>query len=723
MSYQVLARKWRPSTFEAMVGQDHVLQALVNALDSNRLHHAYLFTGTRGVGKTSIARLFAKALNCEQGVSSKPCGQCSPCREISEGRFVDLIEVDAASRTKVEDTRELMDNVQYAPTQGRYKVYLIDEVHMLSTHSFNALLKTLEEPPPHIKFLLATTDPQKLPVTILSRCLQFNLKNMVPEKIVSHLQEVLQAEQIPYEDNALWLLARAANGSMRDAMSLTDQGIAFGSGQLLDADIQAMLGTVDQRQVAALLQQLAQGSASGVLATVAEMAQFGADSDAILAELLGLLHRVGIAQMLPDAVDNSQGDREATLALAGQLRAEDVQLFYQIVVNGRRDLPHVPVAREGLEMTLLRMLAFRPVLAGEVVVPDLSTIEASTESSCGDESTVEVPAGGTIAGRVPPVDTQTGSVQPAVAEVARAPAPAEEAVSQSPPAAFTSNQSAQGQPAAPMSDDLPPWASGANVDPGYGASESSEQAGGDEPPKKPEAPAADEPGQTIPALAAVAIDSAGQVPVAEPQSPVAIERAAAEQQKVVPTVVSQPPPPTVVPDNRKAKPQPAVETPVVVADPVSVLEVTGDDMPIEVTHGGELAVRWVGLIDQIGLTGMTYNIAANATLRSVEAGSWCFSLTSQQLHLFNATHQQRLAQALSDHLGEPVNVEVAEVAVGVASESETPAQYQERKRQERQLLAVKAIESDPEVQTIIANYDARIDPSSIKPIDNGETVR
>ena len=274
MSYQVLARKWRPARFQEMVGQEHVLKALVNALDDDRLHHAYLFTGTRGVGKTSIARLFAKSLNCETGVSSTPCGQCSACTEIAEGRFVDLIEVDAASRTKVEDTRELMENVQYAPTHGRYKVYLIDEVHMLSTHSFNALLKTLEEPPPHVKFLLATTDPQKLPITILSRCLQFNLKNLIPERIVKHLTFVLGEENIPFEEPALWLLARSADGSMRDAMSLTDQAIAFGAGAINEADVRSMLGTIDQRLVYQMLYCLAAGDAKALMAAVTDLAQF-----------------------------------------------------------------------------------------------------------------------------------------------------------------------------------------------------------------------------------------------------------------------------------------------------------------------------------------------------------------------------------------------------------------------------------------------------------------
>ncbi len=360
MSYQVLARKWRPRRFVETVGQEHVLKALVNALDEDRLHHAYLFTGTRGVGKTSIARLFAKALNCEEGVSSEPCGKCSACTEIAEGRFVDLIEVDAASRTKVEDTRELLENVQYAPTQGRYKVYLIDEVHMLSTSSFNALLKTLEEPPPHIKFLLATTDPQKLPVTILSRCLQFNLKNMAPEKIVSHLQFVLGEEKIPFDDASLWLIARSAEGSMRDALSLTDQAIAFGSGSLREDDVRAMLGTIDHRLVFELLDSLVAGDGKGIINRIAAMAEFSPDFGGVLAEMISILHRVAVCQVVPEAIDNSLGDQQQVQSLAQRVRAEEIQLYYQIALTGRKDLPMNPNPREALEMTLLRMLAFRP---------------------------------------------------------------------------------------------------------------------------------------------------------------------------------------------------------------------------------------------------------------------------------------------------------------------------------------------------------------------------
>lgn len=360
MSYQVLARKWRPKNFREMVGQEHVLQALVNALDHDRLHHAYLFTGTRGVGKTTIARILAKCLNCERGVSSEPCGECSACLEIAEGRSVDLLEVDAASRTKVEDTRELLDNVQYAPTHARYKVYLIDEVHMLSTHSFNALLKTLEEPPPHVKFLLATTDPQKLPATILSRCLQFNLKNMPPEQIVGHLGNVLEQELVAFEEPALWLLARSAAGSMRDALSLTDQAIAFGSGKVLEGDVRSMLGSVDLNFVYQLLEGISAGEPRQLLDIVRHMGEHAPDFEASLDELISLVHRVAIAQLVPDAIDNSWGDAGRVAQIAQSISAEDAQLFYQIALNGKRDITLAPDPRSGFEMILLRMLAFRP---------------------------------------------------------------------------------------------------------------------------------------------------------------------------------------------------------------------------------------------------------------------------------------------------------------------------------------------------------------------------
>jgi len=365
MTYQVLARKWRPRSFAEMAGQEHVLRALANGLAAGRLHHAYLFTGTRGVGKTTVARILAKCLNCERdGVTAEPCGDCAACREIDQGRFVDLIEVDAASRTKVEDTRDLLDNVQYAPTRGRFKIYLVDEIHMLSAHSFNALLKTLEEPPPHVKFLLATTDPQKLPVTILSRCLQFNLKHLPAAVIREQLQRIAEAEGIAAEPAALRRLAAAAEGSMRDALSLMDQGIAFAGGSLAEAEVREMLGTLEQEFVLELLEALAEGDGAALLAVVERMAERAPDFGDALAELLALLHQMSLAQLVPEALAEELPGRERLQALAQRLDPEDVQLCYQIALTGRRDLPLAPDPRTGFEMTLLRMLAFRPVAAG-----------------------------------------------------------------------------------------------------------------------------------------------------------------------------------------------------------------------------------------------------------------------------------------------------------------------------------------------------------------------
>ncbi|HLF24006.1 MAG TPA: DNA polymerase III subunit gamma/tau [Burkholderiales bacterium] len=367
MSYQVLARKWRPRNFSELVGQQHVVQPLVNALDHGRLHHAFLFTGTRGVGKTTIARILAKSLNCETGVTSKPCGQCSACQEVDEGRFVDLIEVDAASRTKVDDTRELLDNVQYAPSRGRYKVYLIDEVHMLSGHSFNALLKTLEEPPPHVKFLLATTDPQRLPVTVLSRCLQFSLKRLSVEEISDQLEKILAAENVEHDAPSVRLLARGADGSMRDGLSLLDQAIAFGGGRVVESDVRTMLGTIDQDVIERLLKGLAAGDAPALLQVVAQVHDHGTDCAMLLDDLLLALHHVALIQTDPALVDEMVVERLQSHAAA--LSPQDVQLYYQIGLLGRRDLPLAPDPRVGVEMTLLRMLAFRPETANEAVAP------------------------------------------------------------------------------------------------------------------------------------------------------------------------------------------------------------------------------------------------------------------------------------------------------------------------------------------------------------------
>jgi DNA polymerase-3 subunit gamma/tau len=361
MSYQVLARKWRPKTFDQLVGQEHVSQALINGLDQDRLHHAFLFTGTRGVGKTTIARILAKCLNCETGVSSKPCGECSSCVDLDDGRFVDMIEIDAASRTGVDDMRELLESVHYTPTRGRYKVYIIDEVHMLSPSSFNALLKTLEEPPPHVKFVLATTDPQKIPLTILSRCLRFNLRRLLPDQIGGYLKTLVETEEIEAEPETIRTLSRAADGSMRDGLSLLDQAIAFGGGKLVMSDLEKMLGLVDHLHVVSMIRALSSNDAQSLLSIVEDLVSQSRDLETVLLNLAEVLHRITLVQCVPTYRDPERSDWDAIEELAELLPVEDAQLFYQIAIKGRAELGLAPDPRTGLEMTLLRMLAFRPV--------------------------------------------------------------------------------------------------------------------------------------------------------------------------------------------------------------------------------------------------------------------------------------------------------------------------------------------------------------------------
>ena len=667
MSYQVLARKWRPRSFREMVGQTHVLKALINALDSQRLHHAYLFTGTRGVGKTTIARIIAKCLNCETGVSSTPCGVCSICKEIDEGRFIDLIEVDAASRTKVEDTRELLDNVQYAPSRGRFKVYLIDEVHMLSSHSFNALLKTLEEPPPHVKFLLATTDPQKLPVTILSRCLQFSLKNMPPERVVEHLTHVLGVEQVPFEEDALWLLGRAADGSMRDAMSLTDQAIAFGEGKVLAADVRAMLGTLDHGQVYGVLQALLEGDARGLIEAVRHLAEQGPDWAGVLAEILNVLHRVAIAQALPDAVDNGQGDRDRVLALAQALPAEDVQFYYQMGLIGRRDLPLAPDPRSGFEMVLLRMLAFRPADNGQPprgALKPLGISPATTDS------------------RPNPVAAAPSSaaVMPTPAPVAEAPAVVAAVITEQAPVAAAPAETVAVTPAPANAVVVAPA--------------SAPVATVDLPWNEPAVVVA-EPEVELVAVQPLPVAEAVVTPAAAVS---AAEPAADEDEEGAPEYDYE-----MADDSAYAYMDTLPDEPEVQVDIVApaALPATG------------LAAQWLEMFAQLGLSGLTGSIAANCSLMAVEGDNWLLHLDPAQGALFNASQQRRINDALNQLQGRSINLDIQLCK----PEQETPAQAAARKRGERQAQAEASIHADPLIQQMQQQFAAVIRAESIVPVD------
>ncbi|WP_434629670.1 DNA polymerase III subunit gamma/tau [Pseudomonas sp. Z1-29] len=686
MSYQVLARKWRPRSFREMVGQTHVLKALINALDSQRLHHAYLFTGTRGVGKTTIARIIAKCLNCETGITSTPCGECSVCREIDEGRFVDLIEIDAASRTKVEDTRELLDNVQYAPSRGRFKVYLIDEVHMLSSHSFNALLKTLEEPPPYVKFILATTDPQKLPATILSRCLQFSLKNMTPERVVEHLTHVLGVENVPFEDDALWLLGRAADGSMRDAMSLTDQAIAFGEGKVMAADVRAMLGTLDHGQVYDVLHALIEGDAKALLEAVRHLAEQGPDWNGVLSEILNVLHRVAIAQALPEGVDNGHGDRDRVLALAQALPAEDVQFYYQMGLIGRRDLPLAPDPRGGFEMVLLRMLAFRPADTPDAPRQALKPVGISQATADSAKPVAATPVVASAAASAPaavaPVAEPTAVVATPEPVVESQPEPAVEAPS---------------EPVAEAIVDLP-W----------------------NDPVEPEIV---------------------QQPAVEP-----VLETVAEQPELPP--MPMPTPDSVVPDAPEwvAAPMPeptvadvAVATPGIDLDDEPPLDEDYiepdmdsaysylDDLASE--HAAEpapepepepaampatgLALQWLELFPKLQISGMTGSIAANCTLISVDGDHWLLHLDPAHSALFNATQQRRLNDALNQYHQRTLTLTIELIK----PEQETPAQAASRRRADRQREAEESIHNDPFIQQMMQQFGAVVRHDTIEPVE------
>ncbi|MFD1215542.1 DNA polymerase III subunit gamma/tau [Microbulbifer celer] len=681
MSYQVLARKWRPRLFREMVGQEHVLQALINALDNNRLHHAYLFAGTRGVGKTTIARILAKCLNCETGVSSEPCGQCSICTEIADGRFVDLIEVDAASRTKVEDTRELLENVQYAPTRGRYKVYLIDEVHMLSNSSFNALLKTLEEPPPHVKFLLATTDPQKLPVTVLSRCLQFNLKNMGLERVVEHLRFVLEQEMVPFEEAALWHLGRAADGSMRDAMSLTDQAIAFGGGKVSEGEVRAMLGTLDSALVWKLIQALAADDPAALFAAVEELSQQAPDYSGALAELAAILHRIAIAQVLPQAIDNALGDGELLQQTAATLPSENVQLFYQMALLARRDLPMAPDPRGGFEMALLRMLAFKPQGVADIPTASLPSAGEATQAQAQPAPPPAPSAGisqepAADISPAPPAVTPPGPQETSISEKkppvdaapqpAAAPAPVKSAEPQfTPPQPVPESKSPQPQETPPW-EDAPQSVSDRQPEPRS------------QPKPKPESPVAPEVMTAPPEAAPTPQEDSREALRAQLRQQVA-------QVESAPVSAAEPQP-------VKAPPAPATES-----EPPARLDA--------LTPGS-----WPAMYPQIGVTGILHSIASHLELLGRHDNILSFTLDHSFSSLYDEGHQRRLADVLRDFFQQPlsVQIQVGEVHGG------TPARLIAATKEAQIQAARESLQKDPLVQELQSELGARLDPESVE---------
>ncbi|WBA09453.1 DNA polymerase III subunit gamma/tau [Salinivibrio kushneri] len=758
MSYQVLARKWRPHNFESVAGQSHVLTALANALDHDRLHHAYLFSGTRGVGKTTIARIFAKGLNCEQGVSSSPCGQCSTCREIDEGRYVDLLEIDAASRTKVEDTRELLDNVQYKPARGRYKVYLIDEVHMLSRHSFNALLKTLEEPPEYVKFLLATTDPQKLPVTILSRCLQFHLKHFDASQIQTQLEHILGQEGVEAESRALMLLSRAAEGSMRDALSLTDQAIALGNGQISTQAVAEMLGTLSTDNALLLLEALANHDAVELMNMLAQIAHVGVEWDGLLKELASQLHHVALAQALPQTHDDDSGEQARIHALASRLSPQDVQLCYQMALQGRQDLPYAPDGRAGLEMVLLRMLAFQPVKT----VPY-------------EPATISVPASDPASESKQPVKKDPSQALNALkAQVSSANvAPPNQGPSDHAPQGHEAQQRPMGdtpmdksqytlesrqdindthapapqQPMAKTGTEVPSAdASGSGAREASVAEQSQPVA--DDSVPDPATPPASQSSASSPASSLIqarnqlrsrmkrqvdqtgsSVKKAGRTP-AKTDALSVLDRVAtaAESASPVSAPVHQSGNSTSAPKQTShgsevsSEPYQWRPTQPVQQSPEVAPTLTPKSIKQALEHEKTAAMRdklvqetnaqdpWCALADSLEVERLVKQMALNAAM-SQQGEQVQLILRPDQSHLNTEKAQQQLTQALTTALGAPITLEVQLGEAGI-----TPLERREQLYQQKLAQATHSLHNDPNVTFILQRFAAELEEDSIRPI-------
>ncbi|NHB92574.1 DNA polymerase III subunit gamma/tau [Photorhabdus cinerea] len=658
MSYQVLARKWRPQIFSNVIGQEHVLIALANGLAHGRLHHAYLFSGTRGVGKTTIARLFAKGLNCETGITDKPCGKCANCLEIEQGRFVDLIEIDAASRTKVEDTRELLDNVQYAPTRGRFKVYLIDEVHMLSRHSFNALLKTLEEPPEHVKFLLATTDPQKLPVTILSRCLQFHLKALDVAQISDQLEHILKAEHLESDSRARQLLARAADGSMRDALSLTDQAIAMGQGQVTAEIVSRMLGTLDDEQSLSIIEALVRADGQQVMALVEQVALRGSDWENLLVEILSLLHRIAMIQLLPSQSEVAPSSIDGRLRLlAKAISPEDLQLYYQTLLIGRRDLAYAPERRMGVEMALLRALAFHPkTVIEEVSVPMVQpAVMPSTTVQLQHDHQKSIPSTNHVSELVQ-MD-KTSQTEPQI------------------PQALVSSPTAQLLKAR------------------NALSRQQEQT----PPKKSEPATSIKTRSATSALERIAAVSGQQL-----------------QSSVVKTQESKPEKKEAYrwrAKNIEKKPETYVATPKALR--TALEHEKTPELAEKLAEESKQRDAWAAEVDKLKIPKLVQQLALNAFKEQVSGNQICLHLRSSQRHLNSAFAQKSLTEALSELYG--VTIEFSIIEDDNPAEK-TPLEWRQAIYEEKLAQARQSIIADKTIQTLRQVFDAELDEESIRPV-------
>ncbi len=701
MSYLALARKWRPNQFDQVVGQKHVLTALENALAQNRLHHAYLFSGTRGVGKTSIGRLFAKGLNCETGITATPCGKCDTCREIDEGRFVDLLEIDAASRTKVEDTRELLDNVQYKPARGRFKVYLIDEVHMLSRHSFNALLKTLEEPPEYVKFLLATTDPQKLPVTILSRCLQFHLKPISVDDIHQQLDYILGQEQVSAEPKALGMISHASDGSMRDALSLTDQAIALGNGAVQADIVSHMLGTIDTDQAIHLLESISSKKPQQAMDKIQQLAANGVEWDGLLQQVATQLHRIAMYQALPASLDRAQPDAEKIELLSKALSPQDVQLYYQIALKGREDLTLSPNGRVGLEMIVLRMMAFRP---------SSNSVANVVSSNCESASAPVQSAS----------QSKTAPAQTVAAPRAQQPSPAQSSPQVAPQPSSNSQPEyhASGYERVPPQYDMAPPMS-ENPAPQHetppqqvqesvstpargglsglrhqlrsqrqGLQQNTPQNGGS---KKPKAASA-QPESVIDRVAQLHGNSAQVSPNSAPKStePQVEEAYRWRPSKPVETKVNTKLTPTQLKQALEHEKTPEMAQKLI-------------DESLE--HN-----EWAKLISLMEIPKLVEQLALNSHY-SKEGTTVSLLLRSSQAHLNTDRAQAELLKALNTVLGEECHM-----SIEIGESGETPLELRDRLYQEKLQQALNSLENDPNVQFIERRFAAELDKDSVRPI-------